>query len=125
MSCLGRERVFSRFAKTYSTPLALIRLNYAVEMRYGVLVDIGRNVLAGNPVDDTMSAVNVVWQGYANEVTLRALHHAMPDPFVLNLTGPETISVRQVAHRFGEIMVKEVQITGTEAASALLSNAST
>src|SRR3569832_2480515 len=124
MSCLGRERVFSRFAKTYNSPLALIRLNYAVEMRYGVLVDIGRNVLAGDPVAVTMSAVNVVWQGYANEVTLRALRHTTPDPFVLNLTGPETISVRQAAQRFGEVMGKDVQITGTEAASALLSNAS-
>ena len=124
MSCLGRERVFSRFAKTHGTSLALIRLNYAVEMRYGVLVDIGRNVLAGNPVDVTMSAVNVIWQGYANEVTLRALRHATPDPFVLNLTGPETLSVRQLAQRFGEVMGKEVQITGTEATSALLSNAS-
>ena len=124
MSCLGRERVFSRFAKTHGTSVALIRLNYAVEMRYGVLVDIGRNVLAGNPVDVTMSAVNVIWQGYANEVTLRALRHATPDPFVLNLTGPETLSVRQLAQRFGEVMGKEVQITGTEATSALLSNAS-
>jgi len=124
MSCLGRERVFSRFAKAHSTPLALIRLNYAVEMRYGVLVDIGRKVLAGDQVDVTMSAVNVVWQGYANEVTLRALRHAAPDPFVLNLTGPETLSVRQLAQRFGEVMGKEAQTTGTEAASALLSNAS-
>jgi len=103
MSCLGRERVFSRFAKAHSTPLALIRLNYAVEIRYGVLVDIGRKVLAGDQVDVTMSAVNVVWQGYANEVTLRALRHAAPDPFVLNLTGPETLSVRQLAQRFGDI----------------------
>ena len=124
MSCLGRERVFSRFAKTYGTPLALIRLNYAVEMRYGVLVDIGRKVLAGDQVDVTMSAVNVVWQGYANEVTLRALRHATPEPFVLNLTGPETLSVRQLAQRFGEVMGKEAQIAGTEATSALLSNAS-
>jgi nucleoside-diphosphate-sugar epimerase len=68
--------------------------------------------------------VNVVWQGYANEVTLRALRHATPDPFVLNLTGPEILSVRQVAQRFAEVMGKDLQITGTEAASALLSNAS-
>ena len=70
-----------------------------------------------------MSAVNVVWQGYANEVTLRALRHATPEPFVLNLTGAETLSVRQLALRFGEIMHKSVEFTGTEAASALLSNA--
>src|SRR5690606_33228527 len=73
MSCLGRERVMSRFAAHNGTPLALIRLNYAVEMRYGVLVDIALAVHQGRPVDVTMSAVNVVWEGYANEVVLRAL----------------------------------------------------
>jgi nucleoside-diphosphate-sugar epimerase len=122
MSCLGRERVFSRFAQKYQTPLALIRLNYAVEMRYGVLVDIARNVLSGNPVDVTMSAVNVIWQGYANEATLRSFLHATPDPFVLNVAGPETLSVRHVAQAFGKIAGIEPQFTGTEATSALLSN---
>jgi nucleoside-diphosphate-sugar epimerase len=123
MSCLGRERVFTRFAQTYQTPLALIRLNYAVEMRYGVLVDIGQKVLSGAPVDVTMSAVNVVWQGYANEVILRALLHASPAPFVLNLTGPETLSVRELARTFGKRFGKEPVIVGEEAPSALLSNA--
>jgi nucleoside-diphosphate-sugar epimerase len=124
MSCLGRERVFTRFAKVHDTPLALIRLNYAVEMRYGVLVDIGRNVLAGNPIDVTMSAVNVVWQGYANEAILRSLNHATPEPFVLNVAGPETLSVRSLAQAFGKIFGKEPEFTGAEAPSALLSNAS-
>jgi len=123
MSCLGRERVFSRFARKYETPLALIRLNYAVEMRYGVLIDIGRKVMNGEPVDVTMSAVNVVWQGYANEVTLRSLLHATPDPFVLNLTGPETLLVRDLAAAFGRQFGVEPEITGTEAPAALLSNA--
>jgi len=122
MSCLGRERVFARFAARHHTPLALIRLNYAVEMRYGVLVDIGRKVLAGEPVDVTMSAVNVIWQGYANEVILRSLRHATPDPFVLNLAGPETLSVRQLATAFGTQFGIEPQIAGTEAPAALLSN---
>jgi nucleoside-diphosphate-sugar epimerase len=122
MSCLGRERVFSRFAAKHGTKLALIRLNYAVEMRYGVLVDIGRNVMAGQPVDVTMSAVNVIWQRYANEVTLRALSHAAPDPFVLNLAGPETLAVRQVATAFGAQFGIEPQFTGVEASAALLSN---
>lgn len=123
MSCLGRERVFSRFARKYETPLALIRLNYAVEMRYGVLVDIGRKVMSGEPIDVTMSAVNVVWQGYANEVTLRSLLHATPDPFVLNLTGPETLLVRDLAAAFGRQFGVEPQVIGTEASAALLSNA--
>jgi nucleoside-diphosphate-sugar epimerase len=123
MSCLGRERIFSHFAHVHGTKLALIRLNYAVEMRYGVLVDIARAVHAGQPVDVTMAAVNVVWQGYANEVILRALLHASPEPFVLNLAGPETLSVRSLAQAFGRAMGKPVEIAGSEAASALLSNA--
>jgi nucleoside-diphosphate-sugar epimerase len=122
MSCLGRERVFSRFAKAHQTPLALIRLNYAVEMRYGVLIDIGKKVLGGEPVDVTMGAVNVIWQGYANEVILRSLLHATPEPFVLNLAGPETLSVRQLATAFGQHFSVEPQFTGTEAQAALLSN---
>jgi nucleoside-diphosphate-sugar epimerase len=122
MSCLGRERVMSRFAAHNRTPLAIIRLNYAVEMRYGVLIDIARNVHAGAPVDVTMSAVNVVWQGFANEAVLRSLLHASPDPFVLNVAGPETLSVRALAEQFGRLMGKEPVLTGSEAPNALLSN---
>lgn len=122
MSCLGRERVLARFAKANGTPLAVIRLNYAVEMRYGVLIDIGRAVRAGKPVDVTMGAVNVIWQGYANEVILRSLLHASPDPFVLNLAGPETLSVRQIALEFGQLFGVTPEIAGTEASAALLSN---
>jgi nucleoside-diphosphate-sugar epimerase len=122
MSCLGRERVMSRFAQHNKTPLAIVRLNYAVEMRYGVLIDIARTVFAGTPVDVTMSAVNVVWQGYANEATLRSLRHATPDPFILNVAGPETLSVRQLATDFGRIFGIEPLLTGSEAPTALLSN---
>ena len=122
MSCLGRERIFAHFAAKHQTDLALIRLNYAVEMRYGVLVDIGRNVLSGQPVDVTMSAVNVIWQGYANEVILRSLRHATPAPFILNLAGPETLSVRQLAAAFGARFGVEPRLSGTEAPAALLSN---
>eukprot|EP01035_Chromulina_nebulosa_P031686 gene31686-42260_t len=122
MSCLGRERVMTRFAQHHGMRLAIIRLNYAVEMRYGVLVDIARTVLDRAPVDVTMSAVNVVWQGYANEVILRALGHASPEPFVLNLAGPETLSVRQIAQDFARLFGVEPVLTGTEASTALLSN---
>jgi uncharacterized protein YbjT (DUF2867 family) len=124
MSCLGRERIFTHFAQRNQTPTALIRLNYAVELRYGVLVDIARTVYAGEPVDLTMGHANVVWQGYANEVTLRSLLHADVPPFVLNLTGPETISVRAVATQLGRALDREVRFTGEEAPTALLSNAS-
>jgi hypothetical protein len=91
-------------------------------MRYGVLVDIGRAVLAGTPVDVAMSAVNVIWQGYANEVILRSLLHASPEPFVLNLAGAETLAVRQLAMAFGEAMKIEPQFEGIEAPASLLSN---
>ncbi|NUT37507.1 MAG: NAD(P)-dependent oxidoreductase [Hamadaea sp.] len=123
MSCLGRERVFTHFADRDGTPTALIRLNYAVEMRYGVLIDLARAVHAGDPIDLTMSSANIVWQGYANEVTLRSLHHAATPPFVLNVTGPETVSVRQVATELGRRLGREPRFTGEPAPTALLSNA--
>jgi nucleoside-diphosphate-sugar epimerase len=123
MSCLGRERVFSHFASAKNTPTALIRLNYAVEMRYGVLVDLAREIVAGDPIDVGMGFANVVWQGYANEVILRSLLHTEVPPFVLNLTGPETISIRQVAERLAAEMGRDVRFTGFESETALLSNA--
>ncbi|PZF90125.1 NAD-dependent epimerase/dehydratase family protein [Micromonospora deserti] len=123
MSCLGRERVLTHFSVRDDTPMALIRLNYAVEMRYGVLVDLASAVLAGQPVDLTMGHANIVWQGYANEVTLRALHHTRTPPFVVNLTGPELVSVRQVATALAARLGREPVFTGTEAPTALLSNA--
>jgi len=123
MSCLGRERVLGHFAAVHGTPLALIRLNYAVELRYGVLVDLARAVLDGADIDLTTGHANVVWQGYANEVTLRALRHASTPPFVLNVTGPETVSIRQVAERMGALLGKPVRFTGTESGTSLLSNA--
>jgi nucleoside-diphosphate-sugar epimerase len=123
MSCLGRERVLTHFAERNATPTALIRLNYAVEMRYGVLVDIARAVVAGEPVDLTTGFVNVVWQGYANEVTLRALHHADVPPFVLNLTGPEAVSVRQLTSAMATELGLPVTFIGSESDTALLSSA--
>mgnify|MGYP001444754192 CR=1 FL=1 len=123
MSCLGRERILTHFAERNGTRTALIRLNYAVEMRYGVLVDLARAVLSGEPIDLATGHVNIVWQGYANEVTLRALHHVDSPPFVLNVTGPETLSVRQVATALGELLGREPILVGEEAPTALLSNA--
>jgi len=122
MSCLGRERIFQHFAEASGRKTALIRLNYAVEMRYGVLVDIARHVVAGEAVDVTMGAANVIWQGYANEAILRALRHAASPAFVLNVAGPETLSVRQVALQMGARLGIEPKFTGAEAPTALLSN---
>lgn len=125
MSCLGRERVLTNASVTRGTPMALIRLNYAVETRYGVLVDIAQAVWAGEPVDVGMGYLNTVWQGYSNEVTIRALRYVDSPPRVLNLTGPETVSVRRAAQRFGEIFGREAIIVGEEAPTALLSDATT
>ncbi|MFF4618173.1 NAD-dependent epimerase/dehydratase family protein [Nonomuraea jabiensis] len=123
MSCLGRERVLTHFSETYGTPLSLVRLNYAVELRYGVLVDLAQKVLAGEPVDVSTGQVNVVWQGYANEVTLRSLALASAPPYILNVTGPELLSVRRIALDLGAALGKEPVFTGEEAPTALLSNA--
>ncbi|WP_431911522.1 NAD-dependent epimerase/dehydratase family protein [Nonomuraea jabiensis] len=123
MSCLGRERVLTHFSETYGTPLSLVRLNYAVELRYGVLIDLAQKVLAGEPVDLSTGQVNVVWQGYANEVTLRSLALASAPPYILNVTGPELLSVRRIALDLGVALGKEPVFTGEEAPTALLSNA--
>jgi hypothetical protein len=123
MSCLGRERVFAHGALTRGTPVSLIRLNYAVDLRYGVLYDIASTILAGEPVDLTTGHVNVVWQGYANEVTLRATAHASPDVFTLNLTGPEVLPVERVARRLAAGLGRDVAFTGAPAGTALLNDA--
>ncbi|MFJ6573170.1 NAD-dependent epimerase/dehydratase family protein [Streptomyces sp. NPDC091292] len=127
MSCLGRERIFEHAALTRGTRTALIRLNYAVDLRYGVLADLAGRVRAGEPVDVRTGAVNVVWQGYANEVTLRSLTHATGGDggaFTVNLTGPETASVRRIAQWFGEEFGTEPVFDGAESGTALLSDAS-
>lgn len=125
MSCLGRERILSHAALTQGTKITNIRLNYAIDLRYGVLADIAYRVQTGQPVDVTTGHANVVWQGYANEVALRSLLHATaPQPFTLNLTGPETASIRRLAHWLGEELDREPILQGQEAPTALLSDAS-
>jgi nucleoside-diphosphate-sugar epimerase len=123
MSCLGRERILEHFSRALDIPMAVIRLNYAVEMRYGVLVDLAQKVLAGRPIDLAMGYFNVIWQADANAITLRAFDHAGTPPFVLNVTGPETLGVRQVAEQLGERLGRPFEIRGTEAPDSLLSDA--
>ncbi len=123
-SCVGRERIFTYFSRTREAPMLLFRLNYAVDLRYGVLVDIGRKVRDGATVDVTMGQANVIWQGDANAMALQSLLYADTPPLALNVTGPETFSVRAVAQRFGELFGTSPHIVGTEAPTALLSNAS-
>lgn len=119
----GRERVFEHYADQCGTPSVILRLNYAVEMRYGVLVDIGRKVYEQRPVDVTMGHVNVIWQGDANSVALRAFRLCSTPPTLLNLTGPETLSVRHIAQGFSELFGVAPRLQGTEATSALLNDA--
>lgn len=121
-SCLGRERMFEYGSKKNGTPVALIRLNYAAEPRYGVLVDIATKVKNNLPVDLAMGYFNVIWQGDANDEVLRSLGHTASPAWVLNITGPETLSVREVAVKFGELFGKEPMLVGEEAKTALLSN---
>jgi len=122
-SVLGRERVLTFRAERTGTPMVILRLNYAVEPRYGVLRDIADRVARGEPVDLAMGHVNVIWQRDANAIALRVFADCATPPFVLNLTGAETVPVRAIAGRFGEAFGVAPRFTGREAETALLSSA--
>lgn len=122
-SALGRERTFEFFSRERGTPVVLFRLNYAVELRYGVLRDLADQVDRGSPIDLRTGYLNCVWQGDANEAALRAFALASSPPFVLNVTGPETLRVRDLAARFGDLLGKRPAFSGEEAPTALLSDA--
>jgi nucleoside-diphosphate-sugar epimerase len=123
ISCLGRERILAWHSERDGTPMTFIRLNYANALRYGVLVDIAQKVRAGEPVDVTTGAVNVIWQGDANAAILQALGLCEAPPAILNVSGPETLSVRWAAGRLAELLdVPPPVITGQEASTALISS---
>lgn len=122
-SCLGRERIFQYFSSVYNTPLLIYRLNYAIDFRYGVLLEVAKSVLAGKPIDLSTGHVNVIWQGDANEMALRSLLHCESPAKLLNITGPETVSLRWLAREFGNILGKEPLFINEEQPTALLSNA--
>jgi len=119
---VARERLFEFFAQQNATPMTILRLNYAVDLRYGVLVDIARRVHAGETVDVTTGHVNCIWQADANEMILRSLALAKAPPQVLNLTGPAVLSIRGLALRFGDLLGQTVHFSGTEMDTALLSD---
>ncbi|MBE9512014.1 MAG: NAD(P)-dependent oxidoreductase [Bacteroidetes bacterium] len=122
-SCLGRERMFEYGSIKHKTPITLIRLNYSVEMRYGVLVDIALKVKNNIVIDLSMGYFNVIWQGDVNAMVLQALGHCESPAKIINITGPETASVRRVAQQFGEYFNIEPKFEKKETETALLSNA--
>ncbi|HLX62855.1 MAG TPA: NAD-dependent epimerase/dehydratase family protein [Planctomycetota bacterium] len=122
-ACIARERIFEHFARINATPLVLARLSYAVELRYGVLLDMALKVHAGEPVDVSMNRLNWIWQGDANDMIVRMLAHAANPPLALNLTCPDPISIRATVTRLAELMNKPAKFTGAEANTVMLSNA--
>jgi nucleoside-diphosphate-sugar epimerase len=124
MSCAGRERMFQYFSEKHGTPGSLIRLSYAIDMRYGVLHDLGRKVLRGETVDLSMGHVNVIWQGDACSQSLRALRHCTIPSSPLNVSGPETLSIHALALAFGRRFNREPAFTGEESPTAWIANTS-
>jgi len=121
-SCVGRERVFELYASRFGTRVAIVRLNYAIDVRYGVLVDLAVRVRRGEPIPLEMGFVNIIWQGDANRIAIECLSRASSPPFVVNVTGAERLSVRALADWFGTRFGKAPRFSGSERGDALLSN---
>lgn len=124
ISCMGRERVFAQCSLENKTPVAMYRLNYAVEPRYGVLCDIAQSLLNDEPISLDMGSFNCIWQGSANEIALRMLLQCQSPVHLINVTGPETVSVEYAANYLGKLLGKTPHFVGTPGTNALLSNAS-
>lgn len=123
-SCLGRERVFEHFSQKNGTPVLVYRLNYAIDLRYGVLLELAKSIKEGRAIDVSMGHFNCIWQGDANEIAIRSLLAAQSPANFLNVTGPETVSVKYAAQQLGQRLGIEPVFKGEESATALLSNAS-
>ena len=122
-SCVGRERLIQYFSRRHGTPGCLVRLNYAIDMRYGVLHDVARKVRDGTPIDLASGHVNVIWQGDANAMALRCFEHCTVPAAPLNVSGPETVSIRALAAAFGQRLGREPVFAGEEAPIGWLTNA--
>lgn len=123
VTVLGRERIYDHFSRTQGTPMTLLRLNYATELRYGVLVDLAQQVHRGATIDVTMGHVNVIWQRDANAMAINSLAHVDSPPKVFNIAGPEILRVRDLCNEFARLMDKPVKFSGIEAPDALLNDA--
>lgn len=121
-SCIGRERAFELYSERHGARVALLRLNYAIDLRYGVLVDIAGRVHAGEPVSVDMGYVNVIWQGDANRIALECLPKTATPPFVVNVTGAAKLSVRTIAEWFANRFAMSARFAGAERPDALLSD---
>jgi nucleoside-diphosphate-sugar epimerase len=123
-SCVGRERMFEYFSRQFKTPGRLFRLNYAIDMRYGVLHDIATKVFRGTPIDVSLGHVNFIWQGDASAQALRCLAQCDTPTSPINVSGHEILAVRDLAAQFGKLLGKTPVITGTEVPTAWLTNTS-
>jgi hypothetical protein len=123
LSCLGRERIFEHFSRTLQIEMSILRLNYAVELRYGVLLDIAQKVLSEQVIPLEMGHLNAIWQGDAAAMSFQALSHSSTPPFVINIAGPEILPVRWIAEQFGNRLNKQPRFEGVESGDALLNNA--
>jgi nucleoside-diphosphate-sugar epimerase len=122
MTAIGRERMYEHYSRTLDIPLCLLRLNYATELRYGVLVDLALDIAAGRAVDVSMSRVNVIWLADANRMALRAFAHCASPPRVINLAGDEILSLRETSEQLAQQMGRDVSFCGTERSAALLND---
>jgi nucleoside-diphosphate-sugar epimerase len=123
-SCLGRERMFEHFAAEHGTRTVIVRLTYAIDLRYGVLADLAMKICAGMPISLTMGYVNVIWQRDANRIALELLQHASTPPLVVNVTGRETLRIKGLAEELGQLLGRAPVFEGTESDDALLSDTS-
>jgi nucleoside-diphosphate-sugar epimerase len=123
MSCVGRERIFDHFSRANGTPMAILRLNYASELRYGVLLDIAQRVNSEQAVSLSMGYLNTIWQADASAMSLQSLAVVSSPPNVINITGREVLSVQVLAREFGAVLKKDVIFEGRESSDALLSDA--
>ena len=123
-SCLGRERMFEFFSKQNGTPVLIYRLNYAVDFRYGVLLEIAKAVKNKKPINLAMGNVNIIWQGDANQIAIRSLKLCSSPPAILNVTGSSKLSVRWIANEFAKLFDVPAVFEGNEQPTALLSNSS-